>query len=294
MQINPLVTVIITSYNHREFITQTIESVLGQTYQPIQLLIIDDCSTDGSQDLIKELSVKHSFDYLLNEQNIGLNNSMVKALSSAKGTYLCFVASDDYFAATKVEAQVQFLVQSGDDGVYSNGYAFENGVNSLIELNRVFTSYNQTEALHFLYQQDWGGPLMQSGMFKKTLLVDLVDIRREFKSDDWAFAIKAFEVYKIGFLNEPLFYYRIHNSNSHKKYWVTFPMRVDVASRLVPEAFRLKTLANLFFSQGQYMVLDKKTGGIRFFLCSLILNFTFRNLVTIFRTVAASAWQRFR
>lgn len=293
MQANPLVTVVVTSYNHRDFIEQTIDSVCAQTYSPVQLLVVDDCSTDNSQQLIRELAATRGFDYILNEKNGGLNPALVKALQEARGEFVSLVASDDFFTPQKIEEQVSYLLQNGYDGVYANGYSYENGVEKLIKLDRVFNQYDQHAALQLFYRQDWGGPLIQSGLFKKTLLLDLIEIRQQFKSDDWAFAIKAFEKYKMGFINKPLFYYRIHGSNTHKKYWYTFPMRIDIASRLVPEEYRMETLSNLFLSQGQYLAWDKRRGSIRFFLCSLILHFSFQSVKTILISMAVSVKQFF-
>src|SRR5690606_21349326 len=117
--------------------------------------------------------------------------------------------------------------------------------------------YND-KVLEYVSVQDFSAPLLQSGMFTKKVFVSAHKIRMNFKSDDWAFMIFVFSNFKIGFLNECFFYYRIHANNSHNNYWVTFPMRIDVISRLVENRFKSKGLANILLSQGNYLFNDKK------------------------------------
>src|ERR671920_250671 len=114
-----------------------------------------------------------------------------------------------------------------------------------------FDNYQQDKALRYLYQSDWGAPLLQSALFRKQVWVDLAGLRKEYKSDDWAFLIKCMEQFKIGFINKPYFCYRLHDNNTYKKYWNTFPMRIDIAARLVPYKYRTKTISNIFLTQSQ-------------------------------------------
>ncbi|MEO6404104.1 MAG: glycosyltransferase [Ferruginibacter sp.] len=279
---NPLVSIIVTSFNHKEYLEQSIESVLNQTYSNIELIVTDDCSTDGSDIVLQNLALTGKFIYLQNRVNKGLNNSIISALKDTTGEFIGILASDDYMVVDKIEKQVKYLISTKKDAVFSTGFSLQDGKTNLIKLDKVFLSNDKAAMLKYVYTHDWGAPLMQSGLFNKTLFNALRPVRAEFKSDDWAFLIKCFEEYNTGYIHEPLFYYRIHSENTHKRYWFTFPMRIDVASRLVPQKYRVKSLSNIMLSQGTYLLHDRKVIlAWRFFISSLVLHFSIKKLIII-------------
>jgi glycosyltransferase involved in cell wall biosynthesis len=248
------------------------------------LVVVDDHSTDASDKKIRDLQKKHLFKYMRNEMNIGLNPSIVKGLQACGGAFIAFLASDDFISTNKLEEQVKYLLETGKDGVYSTGFSVQGDKKERIVINQIFNQNDKSKILKYLYQYDWGVPLQQSSLLKRNVFFDLINLRGQFKSDDWAFIIRVYELYDIGYLDKPLFFYRLHETNTHKKYWYTFPMRVDIASRLVPEEFKVKTLSNLFLSQGQYLLADKKSSAFRFFLSSLVLDFSVKKIFLITRS----------
>lgn len=285
---NPLITVIIICYNQVEFIPDALNSVLNQTYQHVQIIVADDHSTDGSVKLWEELSSKYGFIFLSSEINIGLNNNILRTLPFVKGEYVSILASDDFIALNKLEIQSSYLIQNGDDGVYAKGFTKFGNEEKLIELNPVFATNNRKRILDYVYRYDVGAPLLQSGLFRKELVSNLVQFWKDYKSDDWVFLIKAYELYTIGFIDLPLFYYRLHHSNSHKNYWTTLPMRLDVASRLVPQEYKILTFANIMISHGHYLLADKKyKSATKFYISSLFLNFSFKKVLSIIKNIVA-------
>lgn len=108
--VTPLVSVVIPAYNHSRFISECIYSVRNQTYKNIQLVVIDDASTDSTAALIKELAEKYEFQFQINEKNQGHVKVINHALRTlAKGKYVCILASDDYFPLDKLEQQVDIM-----------------------------------------------------------------------------------------------------------------------------------------------------------------------------------------
>jgi len=284
---NPVVTFLLVCYNHQAYVAEAIRSVLLQTYPNIQLVVVDDHSTDNSHAIITALQTENNFTYIRNEQNEGLNNSILIGLKASIGEYISFLASDDFVTSDKIAMQMDYLRSNGKKGVYSTGYTYEDGKAEIIKISDVFHYDDKQKILDYLYRFDWGVPLQQSSLLHKDIMLGLTDLRKEFKSDDWAFIIKVYEKYDVGYLDHPVFYYRLHGTNTHKKYWFTFPMRIDIASRLVPENYRMKTLSNIFYSHAQYLLWDKKNAGIRFFICSMILDFSFKNGLKMLRTFGA-------
>lgn len=280
------VTIIIVSYNHKEYVQEAILSVLNQTYKNIQIIVADDNSTDGSIELIEKLASEHSFLFIQNKKNIGLNNNILAALEEVKGEYISFLASDDYMDPNKTETLIQYLLKNGKDGVYATGYSLNGKKKKLIKISKVFQQKNPIKILNFLYTQDWECPLLQSALFRINVLKELISLREEYKSDDWAFLIKAYELYNIDYINEPLFYYRLHENNTHRNYWFTYPMRIDIASRLIPVKFRKKCIANINLSQGNYLMADKQFFfAISFYANSLLLSFNIKTIISIIKTI---------
>ena len=107
---NKTVSVIIPVYNVSSFIAQTIDSILGQSYKDVEIILIDDCSTDNSAEIISKYASLHSnIIYLRLEKNQGAAAARNKALSIAVGRYVAFLDSDDAWCEGKLEKQLAFM-----------------------------------------------------------------------------------------------------------------------------------------------------------------------------------------
>lgn len=112
---NDLVSIIMPSYNTGQYILDSIHSVQEQTYKNWELIIIDDCSTDGSYDIIKNID-EPRIRLLKNPQNSGAAISRNYGLREAQGRWIAFLDSDDIWVPEKLEKQIQFMEE--------NRYAF--------------------------------------------------------------------------------------------------------------------------------------------------------------------------
>ncbi|MGW8159261.1 MAG: glycosyltransferase family 2 protein [Desulfoprunum sp.] len=111
---SPLVSVIVPSYNHEQFIEQCIDSILNQSYKNYELIVIDDGSSDNSRFILNDLQKKYGFTLVLQE-NMGLPRTLNKGIQEfARGTFITFCASDDYWLPGKLEKQVFFMEQYPD------------------------------------------------------------------------------------------------------------------------------------------------------------------------------------
>jgi glycosyltransferase involved in cell wall biosynthesis len=109
----PLVSVLMLTYNGSRFIKDAIESVLGQTYTHLELIIIDDGSTDTTQEIIREFT-DGRIRYIRHEQNAGLLVRRKESLGLASGTYVAVLDSDDLWLPNKLEKQVDHLSMHPD------------------------------------------------------------------------------------------------------------------------------------------------------------------------------------
>lgn len=105
-----MVSIIMPSYNASQFIEESIESVLNQTYQDWELLITDDCSKDNSIEIIQSYVTKDSRIKLFSLKcNGGAAKARNKSISEAKGKYIAFLDSDDIWDSSKLEEQIAFM-----------------------------------------------------------------------------------------------------------------------------------------------------------------------------------------
>lgn len=247
-------TVVIPSYNHAPYIEQAVRSVWAQTHPDVELIVVDDCSTDDSRHVLRSLLHERAFLLLENANNMGLNPALERGIESATGEFIGILASDDFIAPNKIERQVAHLEENALDAVYAGGWVLRvDGVRELLDTAEIASAFARGDALRLLRTRDTCGPLQQSGLFRTHVMRELLPVRRRFRSDDWALAISLLERFAVDFLDEPLFTYRHHESNTHRNYWLTFPMRVEVVCSLTPDPLRDEALANLLESQSAYL-----------------------------------------
>ncbi|MCF2443071.1 glycosyltransferase [Dyadobacter sp. CY345] len=112
----PLVTVVLTAYNHEKYIGETLSSIFVQTYSNIQVIIIDNASTDGTVTVIeKMLPEGSSFILIRNLTNLGLCRAFNQGLSLARGKYIIDLAADDIMLPSRVEKQVEAFEKLGEE-----------------------------------------------------------------------------------------------------------------------------------------------------------------------------------
>lgn len=113
MENSPLVSVICMSYNHENYVVQSLNSVLNQTYKNIQLIITDDASTDDSRRVINDWLENHSdIIFIYNNSNSGNTKTFNKALKFAKGEYIIDLAADDILLKDCIEKQLSTFLNS--------------------------------------------------------------------------------------------------------------------------------------------------------------------------------------
>ncbi|WP_417289541.1 glycosyltransferase family 2 protein [Corallibacter sp.] len=115
------ISVYITSYNQKDFLREAIDSVLNQTLQPFEIIIVDDASTDGSQDLIKSYASKYvNIRYVFHDKNKGVSQVRITALNEIKGDYVTYLDGDDLYLPHKLEVESDLIAKSKCDLAFSN------------------------------------------------------------------------------------------------------------------------------------------------------------------------------
>jgi len=118
---NELVSIITANYNCEKFIDDTVNSVLNQTYQNWEMIIVDDVSSDRSIEIIKKYVEKDSRIKLIQlKENSGAAVARNTAIEEANGRFIAFLDSDDLWTENKLEKQISFMIKNNYDFTYTN------------------------------------------------------------------------------------------------------------------------------------------------------------------------------
>jgi len=207
-----IVSVVMCTYNGERFLRPQIGSVLAQTYQNIELLVVDDASTDSTVVILEEYSRKDSrVKYVVNEKNLGYNKNFEKAFDLAQGNYIAPCDQDDIWEANKIEIMMQGW-PAGSSFIYSlSGDFWGDDLNSKKPAPNVF--YSDIDDTHKLV---FNSPVHgHACMFKKELLA----ICTPFPADiffDWWISMHAASTGTIGCIPQTLTWHRVHDKNSSR------------------------------------------------------------------------------
>mgnify|MGYP003969740401 CR=1 FL=1 len=141
---NNLISIITPSYNSSKFISQTIESVLSQTYENWEMIIVDDMSPDNSNEIIEEFIEKDSRIKVIKlEKNSGPAVARNRAIKEANGRYIAFLDADDLWMPEKLEKQIKFMNENNLSFTYSSYKLIDEDNNDLGEfITKETISYN--------------------------------------------------------------------------------------------------------------------------------------------------------
>ena len=197
-----LVSVIMPNYNGAKYIKESIDSVLAQTYQNWELIIVDDCSTDNSLEVIAEYQDERIKVYK-NEQNSGAAVSRNRALQEAKGKWIAFLDSDDLWLPEKLEKQIKFMQENNYFFTYTNYEHINEDSKSL----NVFVSGPKVVTRRMLNNSNYLGCL--TVMYDKKIVGDISISDKIKKRNDHALWLKVIDITKKCYLlDENLSKYR--------------------------------------------------------------------------------------
>jgi len=213
---HPLVSVIISCYNHQDYIRDCIASVVRQTYPAIELIVFDDGSSDNSPAILKSLSEQYGF-FFEAQENTGLSRTLNKALSMAKGKYISPLGSDDILMLDKIEKQVAFLEQH-DDVAMLGGNILNIDQDGVITPHQKFAAYREV-GFNDVFMNTKLGPSAPTTMIRSRVLREIGGYHPQNNLEDLYLWLKiTHQGYRIAILNDLLAYYRKHRTNTTKNY----------------------------------------------------------------------------
>ncbi len=208
--IDGLVSVIMPSWNTGRWIAESIESVINQTYQNWELIIVDDCSTDNTDEIVnsfKDARIK----YLKNDVNSGAAITRNRALREAQGEWIAFLDSDDLWVQNKLEKMVSFMKTHNYSFAYHCYEKIDEDSNPL----NIFVSGPRIVTKRKMYHYGYPGCLAFMYSTKEHGLIQIKDIK---KNNDYAILLKLCKQANCYLLEENLAKYRIRKKSiSHDK-----------------------------------------------------------------------------
>lgn len=195
-----LVSIIMPSYNTGKFIKETIDSVLSQSYQNWELLIVDDCSSDNTEEIVGNFQ-DDRIKFYKHETNQGAAYSRNRALKQAKGRWIAFLDSDDLWSNNKLKEQLDFM----EDNNYSFSYTNYEEIDEKGQpLGKIVTGPKRITKTG-MFNYCWPGCLTVMYDSSKIGLVQIENIR---KNNDYAMWLKVIKQADCYLLDKNLAKYR--------------------------------------------------------------------------------------
>ena len=210
----PLVSVLIPVYNAGAFINESIDSILNQTYKNLEIIIINDGSTDNSEDGIKSFK-DNRIKYLKNEKNLKLIKTLNIGLQLCTGKYIARMDADDIAVPTRIEKQVAFM-ELNQDVVASGTYAQFFGSSSKTGI-WMYPLQNEDIKLRLL----WGSSIIHpTAIFKNDIVKKYsIQFQEEYlHAEDMKFWIDLSQYGELANIPKVLLNYRIHSNQITEKY----------------------------------------------------------------------------
>lgn len=205
-----LVSIIMPSWNTGKFIAESIHSVIDQTYTNWELLIVDDCSSDNTDEIVDSFQ-DNRIKYFKNEKNFGAAVTRNRAMREARGEWIAFLDSDDLWMPQKLEHQIRFMEKHGIVFSYHNFEKMDENSRPL----HVHVTGPGIVTRRKMYHYDYVGCLTFMYSAKEMGLIQIKDIK---KNNDYAILLQLCKKADCYLLRENLAKYRIRKrSISHDK-----------------------------------------------------------------------------
>ncbi len=212
-EVNPLVSVVIPTYNREIFLMNCLNSIANQLYRPIEVIIVDDGSTDNSTSFINSFVEEWKKDdflikYLF-QKNSGAPAARNNGFRNSKGDYIQFLDSDDMLDPKKIKTEIEYLQKNNLDLVYSkaqrideNGDKIDKFINTKLTNTSIDYFQGAWQTMAALYKRK---TIENNGLWNEDLHIN----------QDWEYAERIIiNKFSIGYIDIPLSYYRQHGDTN--------------------------------------------------------------------------------
>ena len=203
------VSIVLPTFNGSRFIKESIESVLSQTYTNLELIIVNDSSTDNTYDICRNYLLKDSRIKLIsNKTNLKLPASLNKGFSIATGEYLTWTSDDNMYKKNAIEVMVNYLEKNIETDMVSCNADYIDEEENIIGTSKESLTWRKTFAMAFL------GNITACFLYRKRVLdsVGTYNIKT-FLVEDYDYWCRIAINGKIDYIDDSLYYYRFHENS---------------------------------------------------------------------------------
>ena len=238
-EINPLVSVIAICYNHEKYLIECLQSVVNQTYNNVELIVVDDFSTDKSREKILEFTnANPSIKYIFNIKNIGNCRSFNQTFKISKGKYIIDLSTDDILLPNRIAEQVNLMEVSDEIGVV---FSDANYINEKSEYIGNFKK-NVKFPIGKVYEDVLAGrcyTIPATMMMKRMILEKLNGYDETLAYEDFDFWVRSSRICEYGYVPKILSYQRILNGSHSTKFFIKNSPLVQSSVKVCQKAYLL-------------------------------------------------------
>jgi glycosyltransferase involved in cell wall biosynthesis len=209
MKQSPLVSIALCTFNGAEYLAEQLNTLVNQTYKQIEIIAVDDCSTDSSYDILTTYAAQYpQIKIFKNEKNLGFTGNFERAVSLCTGEFIALCDQDDLWHPRKIELQVGAM---GDNiFIYHDSeFIHEDGTSMNKKMSDIVNLYRGAQPEVFLFFNCVSGHAI---MMKKELLEYALPLKKDY-FHDWWLAYVAANIGKIDFIDQCLVQYRQHDKS---------------------------------------------------------------------------------
>lgn len=214
-----LVSIIMPAYNSEKYIENSIRSVLKQSYRNFELIIIDDCSSDHTLDIVSNFAEQDErIKFFSNPINLGVAKTRNFGVEIASGDWIAFLDSDDLWVDTKLDKQLSYMIES------RSLFSFT-GLNFIDSSGRKYTKTIRTPKKVTFSSLKWHNYIPCSSVIISKQLMSYVSMENDLMHEDFAAWLAVLKIVRCSVgLNQPLLIYRIHKNSKSANKFKTFKM----------------------------------------------------------------------
>ncbi len=209
----PKISVIIPAYNYAHYLPRAIGSVLDQTFDDLECIVIDDCSSDDTTRVLAEFKDKRLV-ILKNSQNVGVNRTINRGLKLARGTYCCVVAADDTIPRDSLRDRFQVIVEDDFDAVHAGLTRHEGDKRTYV---KPYPGLTPDSMVQFLLGQKVGFGINNATFLYNRRIFKQIGYRstskKVFPHNDYEFVLRVLLNCRISSVDKSCYDYEIHTES---------------------------------------------------------------------------------
>ncbi len=285
MEITPIISVVITAYNGEKFIKEAVDSVLNQTFNDYEIIVVDDGSSDKTQSILKEYKNKIRYFY---QNNAGTASARNCGIREAKGEYIAFLDQDDIYLPNKIEKCLDYFRLHKECGlVYSDMFVADQDGKAIYNWLTTKKYFSEGYIYENLLRECFFCP--SAAVIRRDILVAVGGFDKEIRgTEDYDLWLRIARHHKIGLVKEPLVKWRSHDSNTSRNMLLMNENLIEVYKKqllykdLNKRCVRIikgNVASIYYYVAGQYMLLKDTDKAVFNLKESLEYSFNIKTLL---------------